>query len=96
MRKIWPAHNSRLTQHETNHYIARCATDAIWIKSGSNRDQIGIKSGSNRNQIGIKLGLNRDKIGIKIWIKYGSNLDQIWIKLDQIWGKSGGNQEEGT
>ena len=27
---IWPAHNSRLTQRETNHYIARCASVLAW------------------------------------------------------------------
>ena len=27
---IWPALNARLTQHETNHYIARCASLLAW------------------------------------------------------------------
>ena len=27
---IWPARNSRLTQRETNHYIARCASVLPW------------------------------------------------------------------
>ena len=27
---IWPARNSRLTQRETNHYIARCASVLAW------------------------------------------------------------------
>ena len=27
---IWPAHSSRLTQRETNHYIARCASVLAW------------------------------------------------------------------
>ena len=28
--KIWPARNSRLTQHEINHYIAQCASVLTW------------------------------------------------------------------
>ena len=27
---IWPARNSRLTQRQTNHYIARCASVLPW------------------------------------------------------------------
>ena len=27
---IWPARNSRLTQRETNHYIARRASELAW------------------------------------------------------------------
>ena len=27
---IWPARNSRLRQRETNHYIARCASELAW------------------------------------------------------------------
>ena len=28
--EIWPARNSRLTQRETNYYIARCASVFAW------------------------------------------------------------------
>ena len=28
---IWPARNSRLTQRETNHYIARCTSVLDWF-----------------------------------------------------------------
>ena len=28
--EIWPTRNSRLTQRETNHYIARCASVLAW------------------------------------------------------------------